>query len=77
MRNLQRKRSEEDNEAQGRLKRMCSASQETWRVEDEFSLSIFHPSGVLRFLLWFFSVRFFLSFLRLLAGFLFLFFFFS
>lgn len=45
MRKLQRKRSEEDNEAQGRLKRMCSASQETWRVEDEFSLSIFHPSG--------------------------------
>lgn len=33
---------------------MCSALDEMWRVEDEFSLSIFHPSGVLRFLLWFF-----------------------
>lgn len=24
---------------------MCSVLHETWRVEDEFSLSIFHPSG--------------------------------
>lgn len=37
---------------------MCSALHETWRVEDEFSLSIFHPSGGLAISFVFFFLLF-------------------